>query len=58
MNRIEAADPDAILLLAFFALVVLVGGVYLIAERMTRRRWPSGHDHPSYWGGARRINDE
>ena len=46
MNRIEHADPDAVLLIAFFLLVLIVGGVYLLAERVTRRRkWPQGHTH-------------
>ena len=59
MNRIEHADPDAVLLIAFFLLVLIVGGVYLLAERVTRRRkWPQGHTHESYWGSARRVDDE
>ena len=33
---------------------VVVG---FMAWRKTRKRWPEGHGE-SYWGGARRINDE
>ncbi len=57
MNRIDAADPDAILLLAFFGLVLIAGGIYLIAERITRKRWPQGHGQ-SYWSTAKRINND
>lgn len=57
MNRIDASDPDAFLLIAFFVLVLIVGGVYLIAERMTRKRWPDGHGD-KYFNQARTINDE
>lgn len=58
IDRIDAADPDALLLLGFFLLFMGAICVYLLAERMTRKRWPQGHEHASYWGGARRINDE
>ncbi len=57
MNRIDAADPDAFLLIAFFALVLIAGGIYLIAERITRKRWPDGHG-ASYWNRARKINND
>ena len=29
-----------------------------VADRKTKKRWPQGHGHASYWGGARRVNDE
>ncbi len=57
MSRIDAADPDAVLLIAFFALVLIAGGIYLIAERITRKRWPDGHGN-SYWQHGRRIRGE
>lgn len=58
MSRIEAVDPDAILLLAFFLLMLVACGAYLLAERITRRRkWPSGHG-ATYWTTPRRVSDE
>lgn len=30
-----------------------------IERRITRkRRWPQGHNHASYWGSAKRVNDQ
>lgn len=57
MNRVEAADPDAILLIAFFLLCIGAIGIYLLAERFTRKRWPKGHG-ATYWTTPRRVNDE
>lgn len=57
MNRIASADPDAVTLMAFFVLCLIAGGVFLLAQRMTRSRWPKGHGD-SYWSTAKRINEE
>ena len=32
--------------------------VLFMAWRKTRKRWPDGHNHASFWGSARRVNDE
>lgn len=57
MNRIDAADPDALLLLSFFLLCMLAIGIYLLAERMTKKRWPDGHGD-KYWSSAKRVDME
>ena len=61
MSRINAADADAITLLAFFvyffAILAFGAALYWIAERMTRNRWPQGHGN-SYWSTPKRVNDE
>ena len=57
MSRIESVDPDAILLITFFVLVLIAGGIYLLAEHFTRKRWPDGHGN-SYFSRARRINND
>lgn len=57
VSRIEAADPDAILALYFFGLLLIVGSVALVVAHYKTKRWPTGHG-ASYWSSARRINDE
>lgn len=57
MNRIEAVDPDAIVALYFFGLLIVMCAIVLAVSHYKTRRWPQGHGN-SYWSTPKRVNDE
>lgn len=57
MNRIEAADPDAILAIYFFGLMLVLGAVTALVSHYKTKRWPQGHG-ATYWTSAKRCNHD
>lgn len=57
MSRIEAADPDAILAMYFFGLLLVFGAVTAIVSHYKTKRWPHGHG-ATYWSTAKRVDHD